>query len=174
MRNRLGLSQSVTVAPRRVLRPRSARHPDTRQVSCRQRGWSVLGWLLFGLVAGATPRASVVAEEPPLSPDETRALEFFESQVRPLLVNRCFTCHSADTNSHGGLRVDDRQGLLTGGGRGPAVVPGAPAQSLLLRAVKRTDDKLKMPPEKPLEEAEVQILERWIAAGAPMSSGERP
>ena len=174
VRNRLGLSQSVTVAPRRVLRPRSARHPDTRQVSCRQRGWSVLGWLLFGLVAGATPRASVVAEEPPLSPDETRALEFFESQVRPLLVNRCFTCHSADTNSHGGLRVDDRQGLLTGGGRGPAVVPGAPDQSLLLRAVKRTDDKLKMPPEKPLDEAEVQILERWIAAGAPWTKVRIP
>jgi len=101
------------------------------------------------------------------SSGEARALEFFESRVRPLLVERCFTCHSADTNSHGGLRVDDRLGLINGGGRGPAIVPGAPDQSLLMRAVRRLDDKVKMPPEKPLDEAEVQILERWIADGAP-------
>jgi cytochrome c553 len=133
-----------------------------------------LGLLLFELVTLVISPTPVAADEPPLTPEETRALEFFESQVRPLLVDRCFTCHSADTNSHGGLRVDDRQGLLTGGGRGPALVPGAPDQSLLLRAVKRTDDKLKMPPEKPLEESEVQILERWIAAGAPWTKVRIP
>src|ERR1700704_778599 len=63
---------------------------------------------------------------------------FFEKKVRPLLVDNCYTCHSADTNSRGGLRVDDRNGLIVGGSRGPAIVPGHPEKSLLLQAVRQT------------------------------------
>src|SRR4051794_1270461 len=70
--------------------------------------------------------------------DEEARIEFFEKKVRPLLVSNCYNCHSANTNSRGGLRVDDRNGLLNGGGRGPAVVPGQPEKSLLLRAVRHT------------------------------------
>ena len=55
-----------------------------------------------------------------------------------MLVNNCYNCHSANTNSKGGLRVDDRNGLLEGGGRGPAVVPGKPEKSLLIQAVRQT------------------------------------
>lgn len=68
--------------------------------------------------------------------DEAAQLEFFEKKVRPVLAEQCFNCHSANTNSKGGLRVDDRNGLLQGGGRGAAVVPGHPEKSLLLGAVK--------------------------------------
>src|SRR5262249_33605022 len=68
-------------------------------------------------------------------PDEPQAVEFFEKKVRPILVNHCYTCHAADTNSKGGLRVDDRNGLLVGGNGGPAVVPGKPEASLLLRRI---------------------------------------
>ena len=63
--------------------------------------------------------------------DDAARMEFFEKKVRPVLVNNCYNCHSANTNSKGGLRVDDRNGLLTGGRRGPAVVPGEPEKSLL-------------------------------------------
>ena len=97
--------------------------------------------------------------------DDSAALEFFETRVRPLLIGNCYTCHSADTNSRGGLRVDDRDGLITGGGRGPAIVPGKPDESLLLKAVRHAD-KLKMPPEKQLAEEDVAILTKWIADGA--------
>src|SRR5262245_9251478 len=71
-------------------------------------------------------------------------VEFFEKKVRPLLVDNCNNCHSADANSRGGLRVDDRNGLLVGGNRGPAIVPGHPEKSLLIRAVHRKGP-LKMP-----------------------------
>src|SRR5947207_701446 len=71
--------------------------------------------------------------------DEAARVQFFEKKVRPLFVENCYACHSADTNAKSGLRVDDRNGLLTGGNRGAAVVPGEPAKSLLLSAVKQTD-----------------------------------
>ena len=79
--------------------------------------------------AGLTPFSGRAAER-----DEARALDFFEKKVRPLLANNCYNCHSANTNAKSGLRVDDRNGLLQGGSRGPAVVPGKPEKSLLLRA----------------------------------------
>ena len=97
--------------------------------------------------------------------DDSAGVEYFEKKVRPLLVANCFTCHSADTNSRGGLRVDDRNGLLVGGGRGPAIIPGKPDESLLIRAVSYTG-KLRMPPERRLPDDEVAILKRWIRDGA--------
>lgn len=91
-------------------------------------------------------------------------LEVFESEIRPILASRCFACHAQAEMS--GLRLDSRERMLRGGSRGPAVVPGKPAQSLLLAAVKRDDESLSMPPTEPLGSAEVAMLEDWIAAGA--------
>src|SRR5262245_60370814 len=99
-------------------------------------------------------------------PNEEARLEFFEKKVRPVLVANCYNCHSATTNSKGGLRVDDRGGLLMGGGRGPALVPGAPDKSLLIQAVRHTHDQVKMPPKQPLSETEITDLAQWIKDGA--------
>lgn len=93
-------------------------------------------------------------------------IEYFEKHVRPLLVQNCYNCHSANTNTKGGLRVDDRNGLVEGGGRGAALVPGDPEQSLLLKAVQQTDPKLKMPPGKKLPDEDIAILTKWIQDGA--------
>jgi cytochrome c553 len=120
-------------------------------------------FLLLLLPAFVAVSGAAAAQEP--SRTEAAALEFFEKKVRPLLVENCFTCHSADTNSKGGLRVDDRNGLLNGGGRGPAVVPGHPEKSLLIHAVQQTG-KLKMPQGKQLTDAQVAILTKWIKDGA--------
>ncbi|MFM7058986.1 MAG: c-type cytochrome domain-containing protein [Planctomycetota bacterium] len=65
--------------------------------------------------------------------DSTEKLEYFERHVRPVLANRCYNCHSADNKAAGGLRLDDGHGLLSGGGRGPALIPGDPSSSLLRR-----------------------------------------
>jgi hypothetical protein len=100
--------------------------------------------------------------------------EFFEKNVRPILANNCYTCHSASTNARGDLRVDDRQGLIRGGNTGPAVVPGDPANSLLLKAVSYTDDNLKMPPKKRLTAAQVADLSRWIKEGAAWPAERMP
>ena len=90
--------------------------------------------------------------------------DFFESKVRPLLAAKCYSCH-ADSEM-GGLRLDSLERVLQGGTRGPAVIPGEPSSSLLLAAVRRTHDELKMPPTEVLSEPEVAVLEEWIADGA--------
>src|SRR4051812_31361518 len=100
------------------------------------------------------------------SPDDAQAIEFFEKKVRPVLVANCYTCHSANTNAKGGLRVDDRGGLVQGGNSGPAVVPGQPEKSLLIKAVRHASDVSKMPPKKQLNAAEIADLAQWIADGA--------
>ncbi len=87
------------------------------------------GWLILAVALGPEIAA---AAEPKATPEQ---IEFFEKKVRPVLINRCYTCHSADTQPHGELRVDDRNGLLTGGDSGPAVVAGHSEQSLLLRRI---------------------------------------
>ena len=98
--------------------------------------------------------------------DDAAAGEFFEKKIRPLLADNCYNCHSASTNSQGGLRIDDRNGLLFGGGRGPAIVPGNAAESLLVKAVRQSDDELKMPPKKQLSEEQIADLKKWINDGA--------
>ncbi|MFN0088508.1 MAG: DUF1553 domain-containing protein [Blastocatellia bacterium] len=91
--------------------------------------------------------------------------DHFESRIRPLLVSRCYDCHAEAAS--GGLRVDSREALLKGGSRGPAVVPGKPEESLLLRAVDHTHETLRMPKGgAKLREAEIADLTQWIRAGA--------
>ncbi|MBI1914771.1 MAG: PSD1 domain-containing protein [Planctomycetes bacterium] len=97
---------------------------------------------------------------------DATAVEFFEKKVRPLLAGYCYNCHSANNNSQGGLRVDDRNGLLQGGNGGPAVVPGHPEKSLLIRSVRSTDENLKMPPKVRLSPEQVADLTKWIKDGA--------
>ncbi len=93
-------------------------------------------------------------------------VEFFEKRIRPILVSHCYTCHSADTRPAGGLRVDDRNGLLMGGKTGPAIVPGEPARSLLVQRVTHKEVKRRMPQEgQPLNDQEISDLKQWIRDG---------
>lgn len=92
--------------------------------------------------------------------------EFFEREIRPVLVGTCFKCHG-DQRVAGGLRVDSRDGLLKGGESGAALEPGKVDASLLIQAIRRADDVSAMPPDKPLPKTQVAALEAWIAAGAP-------
>ncbi|MCS6777310.1 MAG: DUF1549 domain-containing protein, partial [Chthonomonadaceae bacterium] len=94
-----------------------------------------------------------------------RAITFFESKVRPVLLNRCVSCHG-EINQQGGLRLDSREALLKGGGRGPAIVPERPDQSLLVQVI-RHEGELKMPPGGgQLRPDEIAAIVAWIRAGA--------
>lgn len=98
---------------------------------------------------------------------ERTAVEFFEQKVRPILVERCFACHSqAAGKKKGGLVLDSRAALLRGGDSGPAVVPGQPDKSLLFHAVRHANSDLKMPPKAKLAEAQIADLAHWIKQGA--------
>ena len=108
------------------------------------------------------------AVEPALKPED---LQFFETQIRPLLSEHCYKCHShAATKIKAGLLLDSREGVLKGGDSGPAIVPGQPEDSLLIQAIRYTDADLQMPPEDhggQLSAAEIAALTEWVRRGAP-------
>lgn len=91
---------------------------------------------------------------------------FFESKIRPLLIDRCLKCHGGEKTS-AGLKVVSRMDLTTGGDSGPAIEPGNAAASFLIQAVGRKSDEVAaMPPKEPLTADQVRDLTRWIADGA--------
>ena len=124
---------------------------------------------LFGLMA---PAVTVADQETASGTAATTGaaaaseIEFFESKIRPILVNRCQKCHGSD-KQQGGLRLDSRAGWTAGGDQGAAIIPGKPGESLLIRAVRHKDADFKMPPDARLAEAEVNALVEWIRRGAP-------
>lgn len=113
--------------------------------------------------AGLCSATPVLAAES--SADDAKKLEFFERKIRPLFVENCFNCHSADNGGRGGLRVDDRNGLIEGGNRGPGIKIGRPEDSLIIKAVKH-EGGLQMPPKAKLSDEQIADLETWIRDGA--------
>ncbi|HVE40707.1 MAG TPA: PSD1 and planctomycete cytochrome C domain-containing protein [Planctomycetota bacterium] len=94
-------------------------------------------------------------------------LDFFEKRIRPVLVDKCYSCHSAGAEKiKGNLVVDTREGLLKGGDTGPSILPGNPDKSLLIKAMKWTEEDFKMPPKKRLPKEVVADFETWIRKGA--------
>jgi hypothetical protein len=92
--------------------------------------------------------------------------KFFEEKVRPLLVSRCYKCHSHEAKDvQGGLYLDSRPGWQKGGESGPALVPGKPDESLIIDAVQY--GTRQMPPDSKLPDSEIALLERWVKMGAP-------
>src|SRR6266542_3529861 len=103
----------------------------------------------------------------PASADEA-GVDFFERKVRPVLVEHCYPCHSETAKKQrGGLRLDSRDSLRRGGDSGPAIMPGRPDRSLLIKAVRYTDEHLRMPPKGKLPDTVRDDLETWVKMGAP-------
>jgi hypothetical protein len=112
---------------------------------------------------------SAVAADPSQSaPISEEDATFFERSVRPLLAARCWECHAGD-NAEAGLRLDAWDSMVRGGDSGPAVMPGKPAESLLIAAI-HYSDKPQMPPDGKLRPQEIDILVDWINRGAPWPS----
>src|SRR5262249_34727106 len=102
----------------------------------------------------------------PVRAEEPAALEFFEKSVRPGLVEKCVGCHGVEKQK-GGLRLNTREALLVGGERGASIIVGKPKESVLVRALRHTDEDLKMPPAGKLSDREISAVEKWIELGAP-------
>lgn len=108
----------------------------------------------------------IVSSRLVVAQESANEAEFFEAKVRPILVERCLECHSVDTEASGGLLLDSAQGWQAGGDSGAAIVPGEPAESLLVKAIEYTDLNLQMPPDGKLEADELEVLKQWIQGGA--------
>src|SRR5262245_57529212 len=121
------------------------------------------GLMFLVLATGALP--NVFAEQPA----DTAGIEFFESKIRPVLVDRCYQCHSQKAEKlKGDLYLDSREAILKGGENGPAIVPGNPEKSLLIKAIRYSDENLQMPPKgKKLGAEQIADFESWVKMGAP-------
>jgi cytochrome c553 len=118
-------------------------------------GWVVAALLLLGV------GASACAAEP--SPE---GIEFFEQKIRPLLADNCFRCHAKDTKQKAHLRLDSRTAMLKGGDNGPALKPGEPESSLIVKAIRYTGT-IKMPKNSKMPDESIADLTAWVKMGAP-------
>ncbi|MGC3970739.1 MAG: DUF1553 domain-containing protein [Pirellulales bacterium] len=125
--------------------------------------------LLAAIAIGAATlfaQAKFANAADPHGPADAKGIEFFEAKIRPVLVEKCYSCHSAESKAlRGGLLVDTRQGLLDGGDSGPAMEPGKPDDSLLIQALKF--EGFEMPPSGKLSEQVIADFEHWVKIGAP-------
>jgi hypothetical protein len=125
----------------------------------------VIGFFLIPALRSAqTKVADRIGQEP-----SQEGLEFFEKKIRPVLAESCSACHSAQSKKpQGGLMLDSIEGMLKGGASGqPAVVPGDPEKSLLIKAIRYADAKLQMPLGGKLPDQVIKDFEAWVKMGAP-------
>jgi len=127
-----------------------------------------LGAVFAGAQEAPKPAPAAAASKP-----DAKAVEFFETKIRPLLAQQCFACHN-DKNAKGKLRLDTAAGFFKGGETGPLVVPGHPDKGLLLEAVSYTKDHLKMPPQVKLKPQQLADLTAWVQMGAPWPNAVVP
>jgi hypothetical protein len=124
---------------------------------------------VVALVLGGLPGPGR-ADEP--TPEQ---IEHFEKKVRPVLVEHCYKCHSAQAKKlKGDLLLDSREAILKGGESGPVLVPGQPARSRLIKAIGYGDPDLQMPPKGKLPETAIADLTAWVQMGAPWPPADGP
>lgn len=122
--------------------------------------------LCVALVSQLTQRKVAAQEGISLTAEQS---QFFESKVRPILVEHCYECHATDSETiEAGLLLDSKWGWETGGDSGPAIIPHDPRQSLLMEAVRYEENVISgMPPRSKLADNQIADLEKWITMGAP-------
>jgi len=136
------------------------------QTYCRaSRRVAFIGWfngVVFVLLAAWLHETARAVGALPVVDGE----EFFESKIRPLLVDHCYECHAGDKHD-GGLRLDSLPGWQAGGDSGGIIVPGDPDASLLVGAIRYTGESLQMPPDGKLSDDKIALITEWIRMGAP-------
>ena len=121
------------------------------------------GWLLASLLLGHVSFAATAEPAAPLQLPSQSAELSFEQHIRPILKANCFDCHGEGEKLKGGLDLRLRRLIVQGGKSGPAIAPGDPAQSRLLKLISEGEMPKR---EKKLAPAQIEIIRSWIAAGA--------
>ncbi len=125
---------------------------------------TVLALFVFGIALGWLPSASAQDSSPAPNAEQ---LQYFEQKVRPLLVAKCFECHSGSADKlKGGLMLDSRDAILTAETMDRRRTR-KPAESLLIKAVHYNEAGMEMPPTGKLKPHEIEVLEAWVGMGAP-------
>jgi hypothetical protein len=137
--------------------------------------------VLVIFVASLLASAGVVAAQPNTAPPaagspgpapagmiDPDGVKFFEKNIRPVLVEQCYSCHSAGAAKvRGNFLLDTREGVAKGGEGGPVLVAGQPDKSRLITAIRWTDPDFQMPPKKKLSAEQIEKFEQWVKMGAP-------
>ena len=147
-----------------------ARHKrDARSVDESIQISLIVLWLVASTSSGLLGQSPGESTPPPdtsNSPAETPQYEFFESNIRPALHQHCLACHN-EKKPNGGLALDSRAGWMKGGDSGPAIVPGKPDESLLIRTIRHGEPGLEMPAKAPkLDDPDIAKFSHWIEQGA--------
>ena len=122
---------------------------------------------LAAFLAFTPARACLALDDPPVSPEQ---VQFFESQIRPILVEHCQGCHG-EKKVKAGLRLDSRASALAGGDSGASIVPGKPEESPLLAAIRYEGPE--MPPKGKLPRKQIEALTQWVKMGAPWPGSDK-
>lgn len=126
--------------------------------------------IAVGLLALSLVRAVSASHAAPAAWPAARTPDLYTDRVQPIFQAECYRCH-AGLNHRGGFQMDTQAGLMKGGHDGPAIVPGHPEQSLLVRLIRHEgplDDPRPMPLKSKLVDADIAAIETWIRAGAVM------
>jgi hypothetical protein len=122
--------------------------------------------LAVGAASRAAPNSALASEPAAATTPSPEGIEFFETHIRPVLVEKCYNCHSAEAKVlQAGLRLDNAEQMQAGGESGPVIVANKPAESPLIAALKYESNE--MPPDGKLPDAVIQDFEKWISLGAP-------
>lgn len=145
---------------------RDVRSQESGSHEPRRRGVTLCCWLCVVLAAWlATAVMAVSLHAAEGEQADAAKLEFFEKKIRPVLAQHCYSCHSQNARPlQANLLLDTREGIRRGGDSGPAVVPGKPAESQILGALKF--ETFEMPPSGKLPDEVIADFEKWIADGA--------
>lgn len=126
---------------------------------------SPIAKLLIGIVVALSANSPLFGKD----------LEFFEKRIRPVLAEKCYGCHAADSKKlKGSLQLDHMEHMLVGGETGPVLVPGDVEKSLLIESIRYGNEDLQMPPKEKLSAEIVADFETWIGAGAPWPEEKVP
>lgn len=142
---------------------------DPRKTRMERMGTKVAHGLCCYLILFCLSCFAILLSSPSSFAGDADPFAFFENEVRPLLVNRCYKCHSG-TKAGGGLSLDTAEGWQKGGESGPAIIVGNPHDSLVIEAINYRS--LEMPPQDAggkLSAEEIAVLTKWIADGAARS-----
>jgi hypothetical protein len=131
--------------------------------------WKVaFSWIwICPILLGSVVLAMETADEQPAPKLDQAKVDFFETNIRPLLIEHCYECHSSSKDDNSGeLRLDTASGLLKGGARGPAISKDSPAESLLLKVVLYDNPDMQMPPAGKLPQEKIDAIRSWLEQGA--------